>query len=571
MFKKLVIANRGEIALRIARTCREMGIETAVIASDADKDSAAARFADHVIVLGDPWCYLDGPRIVAAAKEWGAEAVHPGYGFLAENAEFARRCAAGGMVFIGPSGDVMEHLGEKDRARATALELGIPCLPGTETPVNGDAEDPDDVDLDAVAAQAAAIGYPVLIKAVAGGGGRGMRLAKDEAELRAVLPRAMSEAKAAFKSAAVYLEKYLTGARHVEVQVLADAHGHVVHLGERDCTVQRRHQKLIEEAPSPVVDEKLRAAMGEAAKRLLAAVGYVNAGTVEFLVDEAGNFYFLEVNTRVQVEHPVTELLYGVDIIAEQIRIAAGQPLSFRQEDLRPRGWAMECRINAEDPAMGFIPKPGLISAYQAPAGPGVRVDGAAFAGWRIPPFYDSMIAKVIVWAPDRERAVARMQRALSEFVVGGVPTTIPFHLAALEHEKFRSGRFDTRFAERDIDPERVRAHAAALSPDAAGQGASGPGAVGQTATGDNPSGPGLVGGSSAEPAAGVASADAERTRRVAAMAAAIAAVTDGPHRLVSISPAPPARPAGHWGVAGRLELMQNRQLSVYPRRDRRT
>lgn len=585
MFQRLVIANRGEIALRIVRTCRELGIETAVIASDVDQDSAAARMADHVISLGDPWCYLDGRRIVAAAKEWGADAIHPGYGFLAENPAFARQCAAADIVFVGPSAEVMEHLGEKDRARATAQELGIPCLPGTTSAVNGAADDGDDVDVDAVAALAEEIGYPVLIKAVAGGGGRGMRLARDEAELRAQLPRAMSEAKTAFKSPAVYLEKFLSGARHVEVQVLADTHGNVVHLGERDCTVQRRHQKLIEEAPSPAVDEKLRTAMGEAATRLLAAVGYVNAGTVEFLVDGRGHFYFLEVNTRVQVEHPVTELLYGVDIIAEQIRIAAGRPLSMRQDRLTPRGWAMECRINAEDPTRGFAPKPGLIVAYEPPGGPGVRVDGAAYAGWTIPPFYDSMIAKVIVWAQDRDGATARMERALSEFVVGGVPTTIPFHLAALEHEKFRAARFDTGFADNDIATERVRFHAEALarrwavrfdaeraavgdgSP-AAGAHAAGTEAAGARAAGSQAAESKAAGGDAS--GAGTLGDREDRARRVAAIAAAVAAATDRPHRLVSISPAPTARPAGHWGVAARLEQMQKRQLAIYPRRDRR-
>lgn len=552
MFRRLVVANRGEIALRIVRTCQEMGIETAVVASDVDKDSAAARMADHVIVLGDPWCYLDGQRIVKAAREWGADAIHPGYGFLAENPAFARQCAGAGIVFVGPTDDVMEHLGEKDRARASAQALGIPCLPGSHETVAATGDGADSVDMDAVAAMADVIGYPVLIKAVAGGGGRGMRLANDEDELRAQLPRAMSEAETAFKSSAVYLERYLTGARHVEVQVLADTHGHVVHLGERDCTVQRRHQKLIEEAPSPAVDDSLRAAMGDAATRLLASVGYVNAGTVEFLVDGDGRFYFLEVNTRVQVEHPVTELLYGVDIIAEQIRIAAGQRLSFRQEDLTPRGWAIECRINAEDPSKGFAPKPGRITAYAPPGGPGVRVDGAAFAGWSIPPFYDSMIAKVIVWAPDRAAAVARMERALSDFIIEGVPTTIPFHLAVLGHEQFRSGRFDTGFAETAVDAEQVRMHAQALTQ----RHASAAGTV---------SGDGSV-------SIGPDAADVtNRSRRVAAVAAAVAAAVDRPHRLVAVSPAPPARPAGFWGMAGRLNQMQQRSLAINPRRDRRT
>lgn len=554
MFRRLLVANRGEIALRIVRTCRELGIETAVVASEADKDGAAARLADEVIVLGDPWCYLDGRRIVAAAKKWGAEAVHPGYGFLAENADFARRCADAGLVFVGPPPEVMEHLGEKDRARASALALGVPCLPGTKEAVNPDG---GDVDLDKAAVLAAEIGYPVLIKAAAGGGGRGMRLAKDEQELRAQLPRAMSEAEAAFKSPAVYLEKFLQGARHVEIQVLADAHGNVVYLGERDCTVQRRHQKLIEEAPSPVLDDELRRDMGRAAAHLLSSLGYVNAGTVEFLVDEEGDFYFLEVNTRIQVEHPVTELLYGVDIVAEQIRIAAGMPLSWRQDDLTPRGWAIECRINAEDPTQNFAPKPGRLNAYSPPGGPGVRVDGAAYAGWTIPPFYDSLIAKLIVWAPSREEAIARMRRALSEFVIDGVPTTIPFHLAVLEHEDFRCGRFDTRFAETKVDRERVWFHATA----AARRGSAPSGAGEAAQTDDVP-----------EQATWRDAGDASpRTAKVAAVAAALAACIDEPHRLVSVSPAPPPSPAGLWGAAGRLALMHGRSLAVNPRRDRRT
>lgn len=544
MFRRLLVANRGEIALRIVRTCRELGIETAVIASDADKDGAAARLADEVMVLGDPWCYLDGPRIVEAAKAWGADAVHPGYGFLAENAGFARLCANAGLVFVGPSADVMAHLGEKDRARASAAALGIPCLPGTPEAVGG-ADGA--VDVDAVAAMARDIGYPVLIKAAAGGGGRGMRLARDEDELRAQLPRAMSEAAAAFKSPAVYLEKFLRGGRHVEIQVLGDAHGNVVYLGERDCTVQRRHQKLLEEAPSPVVDDRLRNAMGRAATQLLASLGYVSAGTVEFLVDEHGNFYFLEVNTRIQVEHPVTEALYGVDIVAEQIRIAAGLPLSWRQEDLVPRGWAIECRINAEDPLHHFAPKPGRITAYAPPGGPGVRVDGAASAGWTIPPFYDSLLAKLIVWAPTREQAVARMQRALSEFVVAGVPTTIPFHLAVLEQDAFRTGRFDTSFAETQVPAERVQYYARELAQRAAAWSVGYPEET-------RPADP-----------------NRRDTATVAAVAAALATVIDEPHRIVSIAPALPSRAGGAWGWAGRLAAMQQRQLALNPRRDRRT
>ncbi|MFO7311087.1 MAG: acetyl-CoA carboxylase biotin carboxylase subunit [Bacillota bacterium] len=556
MFRRILIANRGEIALRIVRTCRELGIESLVIHSDADAGSLPVEMADEAISLGDPWCYLDGPRIVQAALDAGAEAIHPGYGFLAENASFARLCREAGLVFIGPPPEVMEHLGEKDRARASAIALGIPCLPGSE-PVTG---------LEEAARRAAEIGYPVIIKAVAGGGGRGMRLVRSEDELVRLLPRAMSEAEAAFKSPAVYLEKYLEGARHVEIQVLADAHGRVVHLGERDCTVQRRHQKLIEESPSPAVTPEVRAAMGEAAVRLLGALGYVNAGTVEFLLDREGRFYFLEVNTRIQVEHPVTEMRFGLDLIAAQIRVASGQPLPFGQDDLKPRGWAIECRINAEDPLRAFAPGPGLITGYLPPAGPGIRVDGAARAGWRIPPFYDSMMAKVIAWAPDRPEALARMARALREFRIEGVPTTIPFHLAVLANPSFAAGRIDTRFAETAVSEEAVRAAAQSLR--AASQSRRTAAQPSRTAA---PAAAAQAGGG---PGAGQADAApphdaAHASRRLAAIAAAVAAVIDRPHRIVSVAPVPQAPTRFLWGAAGRFELMARRRLAN-PAMDRR-
>lgn len=531
MFQRIAVANRGEIAVRIVRTCREMGIRCAVLHTDADKDSLAPSLADDAINLGDVWNYLDPEAVVAAAKQWGADGLHPGYGFLAENAAFARRCAEEGIVFIGPSPEVMEHLGQKDRARASALELGIPCLPGTEDPVADGAE---------ALAAAEAAGWPVLIKAVAGGGGRGMRVARNAEELREQLPRAMSEAEAAFKSGAVYIEKYLTGARHVEVQVMADGYGRVVHLGERDCTVQRRHQKLIEEAPSPGLSDDVREAITADAVRLLRHVGYVNAGTVEFLVDGEGNYYFLEVNTRLQVEHPVTELLFGVDLVEAQIRIAAGEPLPWTQEELNPSGWALECRINAEDPGQNFMPRPGLIDVYFPPGGPGVRVDSAARAGWRIPPFYDSMIAKVIVVAEDRKGAIRRMTRALQEFDVRGVPTTIPFHLAVLHHPDFASGRFDTRFVDEGF------AAADFSSPEPSPEAAT-------------------------EPGDGAGSAR-EDTRSVAAIAAAVAAVVDGPHRIVAVHRQTGGDgPRNMWGAAGRMQLTLRRQEMINPRRNRRT
>ena len=577
MFRRILIANRGEIALRIIRTCRELGIESVVIHSDADAGSLPVEMADGAVSLGDPWCYLDAARIVKAAQDAGADAIHPGYGFLAENAGFARLCQEAGVVFIGPGPEVMEHLGEKDRARASAIALGIPCLPGSE-PVT---------DVEAAARQAAAIGYPVLIKAVAGGGGRGMRLARDEEELARALPRAMSEAEAAFKSPLVYLEKYLEGARHVEIQVLADAHGRVVHLGERDCTVQRRHQKLIEESPSPAVTPELRAAMGEAAVRLLAALGYVNAATVEFLLDAEGRFYFLEVNTRIQVEHPVTEARYGLDLIAAQIRIAAGQPLPFAQDELVPRGWAIECRVNAEDPLSAFAPKPGLITGWLPPAGPGIRVDSAARAGWRIPPFYDSMMAKVIAWAPQRDEALARMARALREFRIEGVPTTIPFHLAVLAQPAFASGRIDTRFAETAVPMEAVAAAAQSLAaagarpltkadqPAAAealpvpgrGDGATAGAARGAPAPAGTQA---AVAPSPSDEAAAGASGPTACRRRVAAIAAAVAAVVRGPHRIVAVTPLAPGAPRALWGAAGRLDLMNQRRLLTNPATDRR-
>ncbi|MBO8141392.1 MAG: acetyl-CoA carboxylase biotin carboxylase subunit [Firmicutes bacterium] len=533
MFRRILIANRGEIALRIARTCREMGIAAAVIHSDADAGSLPVALADEAIGLGDPWCYLDSERIVRAAQEWGAEAIHPGYGFLAENGAFARLCREAGIAFIGPAPEVMELLGEKDRARAHARALDIPCLPGTDGPVST---------VDEAARAAAAIGYPVLIKAVAGGGGRGMRVARDEDELREQLPRAMSEARSAFNVPDVYLEKYLEGARHVEVQVLADAHGHVVHLGERDCTIQRRHQKLIEESPSPAVGERVRQAMGEAAVRLLASVGYVNAGTVEFLVDPSGKFYFLEVNTRIQVEHPVTEMRFGVDLVAQQIRVAAGLPLPFSQKNLSARGWAIECRVNAEDPLRGFQPAPGLITGYAPPAGPGIRVDSAARDGWRLPPFYDSMMAKVIAWAPDRTGALNRMVRALEEFQVEGVPTTIPFHLAVLRHPAFAAGRVTTAFAETGVSGADIARWAGRLAKPARRS----PPAQARRQPAIRELGGG--GTSAAIP--------------VAAIAAAVAAVLhDRPHRIACIVPSPASRkPSGMWGAAGRSNLMNQRR-----------
>ncbi|WP_429841018.1 acetyl-CoA carboxylase biotin carboxylase subunit [Brevibacillus sp. FIR094] len=442
MFQKVLIANRGEIAVRIIRACRELGIRTVAVYSEADREALHVKLADEAYCIGpkaSKESYLNIANIMSVATKVGADAIHPGYGFLAENADFAEICTACNITFIGPDPEAIVKMGDKSTAKDTMKTAGVPTVPGTE----GLIEDVADA-----VVTANEIGYPVMVKATAGGGGRGMRVAVDDEDLEKAIRQAQNEAKTAFGNSGVYLEKFVEGPRHVEIQIMADKHGNAVFLGERDCSIQRRHQKLIEEAPSPALSEELRRQMGEAAVAAAKAVSYHGAGTVEFLLDKHGQFYFMEMNTRIQVEHPVTELVTGFDLIKEQLTVAAGQPLSFTQEDIQMDGWSIECRINAENPAKNFMPSPGRITEYLAPGGFGVRVDSAAYAGYSIPPYYDSMIAKLIVWGKDRNEAIDRMKRALSEFVVEGITTTIPFHLKVLEHEVFVSGNFDTKFLE---------------------------------------------------------------------------------------------------------------------------
>ncbi len=438
MFKKVLIANRGEIALRIIRVCRQFGVKTVAVYSQADRDSLHVRFADEAVCIGPPpsrESYLKIPRIIAAAEITGAEAIHPGYGFLAENASFAEICGTSGIKFIGPSPAMISAMGDKAVAKETMKKAGVPVVPGSEGIVPGVPE---------ALALAKSMGFPVIIKAVAGGGGRGMRIVREEAELDGAFKTARHEAEQGFGNPDVYIEKYIEQPRHVEVQVFGDQHGNVIHLGERDCSVQRRHQKLIEESPSPVVDDLLRGKMGEAAIKGCKAVNYENAGTIEFLVDKDRNFYFMEMNTRIQVEHPVTEQVTGHDLIKLQLRVAAGEKLPRKK--IQHRGHAIECRINAEDPEHGFRPSPGTITDFHMPGGFGVRVDTHAYAGYAVPPYYDSLIAKLIVYAQTREGAINKMAGALDEFVVQGIKTTIPFHRQVMQNEKFRSGEFDTGF-----------------------------------------------------------------------------------------------------------------------------
>ncbi|HPF33862.1 MAG TPA: acetyl-CoA carboxylase biotin carboxylase subunit [Candidatus Krumholzibacteria bacterium] len=440
MFKKVLIANRGEIALRIMRACRELGIECVAIHSTADAESLHVKYADESVCVGgklSSQSYLNIPNIIAAAEITGAEAIHPGYGFLAENAGFAEICQDNDFVWIGPPPDVIRRMGDKAVARQTAEAAGVPTVPGSPGLIET---------VDEAVAYADTIGYPVIVKATAGGGGKGMRVAKDRDDLRRQYATARAEAGAAFGNDGVYVERYLVNPRHIEIQLLGDKHGHVIHLGERDCSVQRRHQKLIEEAPSPAVSPELRRAMGDAAVRLAADVGYDSAGTVEFLLDEDGSFYFMEMNTRIQVEHPVTEIVTGIDIMKWQISVAAGDVLTVRQEDVRVQGHAIECRINAENPARDFMPCPGRVFFFHAPGGPGVRVDTHIYSDYQVPPHYDSLLAKLITFGRDREEAVLRMKRALEECVIDGLPTSIPFHLEVLENKIFLSGQATTKF-----------------------------------------------------------------------------------------------------------------------------
>ncbi|MCC5877641.1 MAG: acetyl-CoA carboxylase biotin carboxylase subunit [Candidatus Sumerlaeia bacterium] len=442
MFKKVLVANRGEIALRIIRACREMGISTVSVYSEADRDSLHVHAADEALCIGpapSSQSYLNESRIIAAAEVTGADAIHPGYGFLAENARFAEICEDCRITFIGPSADAIRRMGDKSMAKTTAKEAGCPTVPGSDGPVE---------DAEAGLVLAKKIGFPVMVKASAGGGGKGMRMVPSADKFIQSFNTARAEAQSAFNNGEVYIEKCIIRPKHVEVQILGDRHGNVIHLGERDCSVQRRHQKLIEEAPCPVLNEELREKMGTAAVRAAHAVSYVGAGTVEFLLDKDGNFYFMEMNTRVQVEHPITEEVTGIDIVREQILVASGEKLAYKQEDIKMNGHSIECRINAEDPARNFMPSPGKVLAFVPAGGIGVRVDSACYADYSIPPFYDSMIAKLIVHDQTRERAIARMRRALREFVVDGVKTTIPFHIEVMDNELFQRGDFGTDFLE---------------------------------------------------------------------------------------------------------------------------
>ncbi len=441
MFKKVLVANRGEIALRVIRACRELGIQTVAVYSEADRESLHVRFADDDVCIGPAASrdsYLKIPRLIAAAEITGADAIHPGYGFLAENAEFAETCRASGITFIGPTPEQIRVMGDKASARRAMSAVGVPIVPGTPGPV----EDPEEA-----LVLAREIGFPVIIKAAAGGGGKGMRVARDPDDFARSFQLARSEALSAFGNGDVYVEKFLERPRHVEFQVMGDMHGKVIHLGERDCSVQRRHQKLIEEAPCPVMTPELREQMGEAAVRGAQAINYVGAGTIEMLLDTDGSFYFMEMNTRIQVEHPVTEMLTGVDLVKEQIRVAAGEPLAVKE--LPPfRGHVIECRVNAEDPARNFQPSPGKIVTFHTPGGPGVRVDTHVYAGYTVPPYYDSLLAKLIVQGRDRAEAIRRMQIALESFVVEGVTTTIPFLARVMQHPNFMAGDVHTKFLE---------------------------------------------------------------------------------------------------------------------------
>jgi acetyl-CoA carboxylase, biotin carboxylase subunit len=443
VFRKLLIANRGEIAVRVMRTCREMGISTVAVYSDADRASLHVRYADEAYHIGaalSTESYLRIDRILDVARRSQSEAIHPGYGFLAENPQFARACKEADVVFIGPSAEAMELMGSKTASRRAAREAGLPVVPGTDSNLES---------LEEVRRVAEAIGFPVMLKASAGGGGKGLRLVTTGPELESAWRTARSEAQNAFNNASVYLEKYIELPRHVEIQILGDHLGNTIYLGERECSLQRRHQKVVEECPSPLVDPEMRRAMGETAVRIAQLAGYTNAGTVEFLVDKDRRFHFLEMNTRLQVEHPVTELVTGVDLVKEQLRIAAGEPLSLKQQDLRMRGWAMECRIYAEDPANNFFPSPGLITHLRPPAGPGVRVDSGSYAGWRVPLEYDPLLAKLIVYGDTRASAAARLERALFEYDVGGIKTNIPFFQSLVSHKDFLAGRLDTGFIDR--------------------------------------------------------------------------------------------------------------------------
>jgi acetyl-CoA carboxylase, biotin carboxylase subunit len=448
LFKKVLIANRGEIALRVVRACHELGIQTVAVYSEADRESLHVRFADEDVCIGPPQSaesYLNIPRIIAAAEVTGAEAIHPGYGFLAENAEFSEICGRSELTFIGPTADQIRAMGDKATARRTMAEVGVPTVPGSNGLIKDSGE---------ALALAGEIGFPIMIKASAGGGGKGMRVAHDADSFPQLLQAAQNEAQAAFGDDGVYLERCIVRPRHVEFQVFGDQQGRIMHLGERDCSIQRRHQKLVEEAPSPALTPELREAMGEAAVRAAAAIGYVGAGTVEFLLDEDGHFYFIEMNTRIQVEHTVTEVTTGLDLVKEQIRIAAGEPLTF-PDRVQLRGHAIELRINAEDPERGFAPSPGTIATFHPPGGPGVRLDTHIYTGYRVPPYYDSLLAKLIVSGNTRDEALSRARNALSHLVIEGVHTTVPFLAEVVRDPEFAAGNVDTHFLERFMERRR--------------------------------------------------------------------------------------------------------------------
>ena len=443
MFKKLLIANRGEIALRIIRACHELGVRTVAVYSEADQESLHVRFSDEDVCIGPAAArdsYLNIPQIMSAAEVTGAEAIHPGYGFLAENAEFSEICERSNIVFVGPNPDQIRSMGDKASARRTMMDFGVPTVPGSDGVISDSAE------AEKVAAE---IGFPVMIKASSGGGGKGMRIAHDGESFAKMFQAAQTEAEAAFGDPAVYLEKCIVRPKHVEFQIFGDKHGRVVHLGERDCSIQRRHQKLIEEAPSPAVTPELREEMGEAAVRVAKGIEYVGAGTVEFLLDADGSFYFIEMNTRIQVEHPVTEVTTGLDLVKEQIRVAADEPLSFPSEIPQVRGHAIEFRVNAEDASRDFAPSPGLITTFHPPGGPGVRLDTHLYSGYQVPPYYDSLLAKLIVSGRDREEAIVRARHALESFVIEGITTTIPFLAEITRDEQFMAGGVDTGFVDR--------------------------------------------------------------------------------------------------------------------------
>ena len=443
MFKKILIANRGEIALRILRACQELDVKTVAVYSEADADSLHVRFADEVVCIGPPpssESYLNMVRIIAAAEVTGADAIHPGYGFLAENPEFAEICQSCNIEFIGATADMIRKMGNKAEAKETMKAAGVPVVPGSEGVIK---------DLSHAKELARKIEYPVMLKAVAGGGGRGMRIVHREENLEMNYMMATAEAEGAFGNAELYMEKFIANPRHIEIQVMGDAQGNVIHFGERECSIQRRHQKLLEEAPSVAVDKALRQKMGAAAVQGCREVNYIGAGTIEFLVDKNKNFYFMEMNTRIQVEHPVTEMVYNCDLVKTQILAAAGEPLNYKQGDIKIQGHAIECRINAENWERNFMPNPGKIDTVHVPGGPGIRVDTHIYSGYKIPPYYDSLVAKLIAYGGDRTESLQRLRRTLDEFVVEGVTTTIPFHRKLIEHKNFINGKFDTGFLER--------------------------------------------------------------------------------------------------------------------------